>query len=148
MQQLWNRYFKPTYQKASFEDVQYCIQHPTECLLINTMQAGEQSCLIKGTLLFHQEETVMNDFIQQYDYSRQIVVYGKNTTDITAEKKYDQLLRLGFSNVYIYSGGMFEWLLLQDIYGSSEFSTTSKVLDMLKFKPAKTLGIMRLKYTT
>jgi hypothetical protein len=90
----------------------------------------------------------MNDFIQQYDYTRQIVVYGKNTTDITAEKKYDQLLRLGFSNVYIYSGGMFEWLLLQDIYGSSEFSTTSKVLDMLKFKPAKTLGIMRLKYTT
>jgi hypothetical protein len=146
MQPLWNRYFKTTYQKASFEDVQFCIQHPTEFLLINTMLAGEQSCLIKGTLSSHQEETVMNDFIHQYDYTRQIVVYGKNTTDNTVEKKYDQLLRLGFSNVYIYCGGLFEWLLLQDIYGRNEFPTTSNVLDILKFKPAKSFGTLRLTY--
>lgn len=140
--QLWNRYFKTTYQKASFEDVQFCIQHPTTFLLINTMSAGEQSCLIKGTLFSHQEETVINEFIQQYDYSPHIVIYGKNTTDITVEKKYDQLLRLGFSNIYIYCGGMFEWMLLQDIHGCTEFPTTTKVLDILKFKPAKTLGTL------
>jgi hypothetical protein len=42
---------------------------------------------------------------------------------------------LGFENVYIYRGGMFEWLLLQDIYGFDEFQTTSKITDLLKYKP-------------
>ena len=34
---------------------------------------------------------------------------------------------------------MFEWLLLQDIYGDDEFPTTTKELDILKYKgvPAK-----------
>jgi hypothetical protein len=30
---------------------------------------------------------------------------------------------------------MFEWLLLQDIYGAASFPTTSKELDILKYKP-------------
>jgi len=30
---------------------------------------------------------------------------------------------------------LFEWLLLQDIYGSEEFPTTSHELDILKYKP-------------
>jgi hypothetical protein len=42
---------------------------------------------------------------------------------------------LGFRNVCVYSGGMFEWLLLQDIYGATSFPTTSKELDILKYKP-------------
>ena len=32
---------------------------------------------------------------------------------------------------------MFEWLLLQDIYGNDNFPTTSKDLDILKYKPKK-----------
>ena len=42
---------------------------------------------------------------------------------------------LGFQNVYLYMGGMFEWLLLQDIYGIDEFPTTNKFLDILYYKP-------------
>ena len=38
-------------------------------------------------------------------------------------------------NVFIYSGGMFEWLCLQDIYGNELFPTTKKELDILKYKP-------------
>ena len=49
-------------------------------------------------------------------------------------KKYAQLTGLGFINVYIYPGGLFEWLLLQDIYGQDDFSTTKNELDHLKFK--------------
>jgi hypothetical protein len=66
---------------------------------------------------------------------REIIVYGKNTNDDTVHKKYQQLIGLGFKNVRVYPGGMFEWLLLQDIYGASSFPTTSKELDILKYKP-------------
>ena len=44
-------------------------------------------------------------------------------------------MSLGFYNVYLYNGGLFEWLLLQDIYGFDEFPTTKKELDILKYKP-------------
>jgi len=60
--------------------------------------------------------------------------------DTTVEKKYKQLASLGFSEIYLYSGGMFEWMILQDIYGNAEFPTTSKVLDILKYKPSRTFG--------
>jgi hypothetical protein len=56
------------------------------------------------------------------------------------------LLALGFYNIFIYSGGMFEWLILQDIYGDKEFPTTSKQLDFLKFKPNKKLNICLIDY--
>ena len=38
-------------------------------------------------------------------------------------------------------GGLFEWLLLQDMYGSDEFPTTNKELDVLKYKPISILNI-------
>jgi len=38
------------------------------------------------------------------------------------------------ANLYVYIGGLFEWLLLQDIYGDEEFPTTSKIIDILKYK--------------
>ena len=53
--------------------------------------------------------------------------------------------KLGLKNIYIYSGGLFEWLLLQDIYGEDEFPTTSKELDILKFKPVKYFNNLLLK---
>jgi hypothetical protein len=32
---------------------------------------------------------------------------------------------------------MFEWLLLQDIFGNEEFQTTSREIDLLKYKGKK-----------
>jgi hypothetical protein len=52
----------------------------------------------------------------------------------------------GFPEVYVYSGGLFEWMLLQDIYGQDEFPTTKKVLDILKWKPASQLIRPRIGY--
>jgi hypothetical protein len=66
---------------------------------------------------------------------KNIIIYGKNVNDMTVYDKYEQLLKLGFINVYIYPGGMFEWLCLQDIYSSELFPTTKKELDILKYKP-------------
>ena len=56
-------------------------------------------------------------------------------------KKYEQLVALGFTNVYVYVGGMFEWLLLQDIYGSELFPTTSEELDILKYKSQRIFDV-------
>ena len=41
---------------------------------------------------------------------------------------------------------MFEWLLLQYIYNNTDFPTTKKELDVLKFKPNKVLNISLLEY--
>ena len=54
--------------------------------------------------------------------------------------KYEQLSKLGLINIYIYPGGIFEWLCLQDIYGDELFPTTKKELDILKYKPRSKLN--------
>ena len=41
--------------------------------------------------------------------NKKLIVYGKNSSDETAEKKYSQLRTLGFSEIYLYTGGLFEW---------------------------------------
>ena len=57
-----------------------------------------------------------------------------NSSDINVHKKYSQLIGLGFIDVYIYNGGMFEWLLLQDVYGKDLFKTSSIELEILNYK--------------
>ena len=115
--------------------MQYAIKHKGSYILINTLPNDEQGCLILNTVSFNMEEKIINELLNQYVFrDKTIVVYGKNTNDDTVEKKYSQLLSLGFIEVYIYTGGMFEWMLLQDIYGKDEFPTTSKVLDILRYK--------------
>ena len=111
-----------------------------KCILINTLLSDEQHCLIRGTLSASLEEKTINDLLDKNEVHQQrIVVYGKNCIDESAERKAKQLMSLGFSEVFLYVGGMFEWMLLQDIYGESEFPTTGKVLDILKYKPIRML---------
>jgi|TARA_B110000285_G_C14777047_1_gene446716 hypothetical protein len=116
--------------KINYEDMIIVIKK-NECI-INTLLPDEQDCLIKNTINYKLEEKFINDNIK--NLSRNIIIYGKNSNDETVHKKYTQLIQLGFANVFIYTGGMFEWLCLQDIYGSDEFPTTSRELDILKYK--------------
>jgi hypothetical protein len=81
-----------------------------------------------------QEEIVINKLIKNENKNINIIVYGTNSNDEKIYKKSQQLISLGFFNVYIYLGGMFEWLLLQDIYGNELFPTTMKEIDILKYK--------------
>ena len=92
-----------------------------------------QGCLITGTMDASNETNVINQLIKS-DLERRIVVYGENACDEGLVNKYNQLIKLGFSNVHIYPGGMFEWLMLQDIYGDDFFPTTRKCSDILSFK--------------
>jgi hypothetical protein len=124
---------KKPISKIGFQDMQHAIQNDNY-IIINTLPAENQDCLIKNTLTIDKEEQVINQLIDKYT-QKPFIIYGKNAADSTVDIKYNQLVQLGFRDVYIYSGGMFEWMLLQDIYNKEEFPTTRQVLDILKYKP-------------
>ena len=126
-------------RKVNYEDVQALQKKTIKGLLINTLSADFQSCLINGTVPIIQEEKIINELITN-NPDIYVVVYGKNSNDESIYKKYKQLSDLGFSNVRLYIGGLFEWLLLQDIYGSDNFKTTIDELDILKYKPQSALS--------
>jgi hypothetical protein len=93
-----------------------------------------QECLIFGTIPIEKEEFLINQLLDKGSNHTNIILYGKNGTDSSTIKKRKQLIQLGFDHVFIYVGGLFEWLLLQDIYGSSEFPTTNPCKDLLAFR--------------
>ena len=119
-------------KKLSYEDIQI-VQKNKKYILINTLPNEQQECLISGTIDIQKEVSIINNSIKNAK-NISIVIYGMNNNDESIYKKHDQLKSLGFSNVYVYIGGLFEWLLLQDIYGKELFSTTSEQLDLLKFR--------------
>ena len=123
----------PSVRKVNFEDVQYAIKQRQNYLLINTLDMNEQGCLISKTVPVSNEENLINQYLNK-KINVNIIVYDKNANAPNLMKKYEQLFSLGFVNVYIYPGGLFEWLLLQDIYGTEDFPTTSVERDHLKFK--------------
>lgn len=132
--------------KINYEDVQYILKNPDGYLLINTLSNLEQECLIANTMDIKNEEGIINSFIKKGKKDIKIIIYGKHCNDEKSFNKYNQLTSLGFYNVYIYVGGMFEWLMLQDIYGENEFPTTTKQLDILKYKPPKVLNVSLIEY--
>lgn len=116
----------------NFEDMQSAIANKNY-IIINTLPENKQPCLICGTLDMKNEEEILNTYLKS-NKSIKIIVYGMNSQDESVNKKYEQLLALGFYNVFIYNGGLFEWLLLQDIYGKELFLTTTQERDILKYK--------------
>ena len=134
-------------QKVNFEDVQYIIKNADSHLLINTMPENLQNCLIINTIPIEKEENLINKLLNEgNDKNIKIIIYGKNSNDETPIKKYEQLSNLGFRNIYIYPGGLFEWLLLQDIYGNELFPTTTKQNDLLKYKSQKILNVPLIEF--
>ena len=128
--------------KINFEDVQEAINK--DYILINTLNIDNQNCLINKTLSADNEVSTINTMINSGRLDSYIVLYGENSTDNSVYKKYKQLFDLGFSNLYIYIGGLFEWLLLQDIYGFDLFPTSKREPEHLKYKGIKKLDIKML----
>lgn len=117
-------------QKISFQDMNTCIQRNYS--IISVMK--QDSCVIEGTIPIQKEEEMINRFYESGNFAHPIVIYGCNDCDENIVKKYRQLKELGFTKVYVYPGGMFEWLLLQDIFTDKHFHTSSKELNILKYK--------------
>ena len=130
----------------NFEDVQSIIgvsggsksRSYDQFLLISTLDASKQEHLIKNTISAQEEEAKINEIISGKNDDAEdiiLVVYGKHATD---------------EKVLVYPGGVFEWLMLQDIYGSELFPTnknntitnnTNKCLDtdLLEYRPPSIL---------
>ena len=140
----------PPIRRIGFEDVLIAIKSgrnytnntnqiksliSSQSCLINTMDPGSQTVLIPLTMPIANEEAKINEWLDKREFDIHIIIYGRNATDDTMDKKYQQLKSLGFSNVFVYSGGIFEWCLLQDIYGPKQFPTTTVIGDFLKYKP-------------
>lgn len=129
-----------TIEIIGFEDIKYAIKNTDKCILINTLKIGEQDILIKNTTMAEIEEDLINSLLENYHHlKKKVIIYGRNDCDESVLKKYNQILGLGFSQVFVYRGGLFDWLLLQEIYGSEEFPTTKKCQDLLNYRPVKKL---------
>jgi len=138
---MFSIFFKKNYKKLSFEDIQFVLVNKEQFMLINTLAIEDQGCLIPTTIEYMKEEEIINNCIKNYELSaKKIVIYGRNNTDESIIKKYNQLSDLGFNEIYLYVGGLFEWLLMQDVYGNEYFPTTRPMLDILKYKPERTFG--------
>jgi hypothetical protein len=133
-------------RKINYEDVQYVIKNAQDYILINTLNESDQECLIPNTVSFQKEELLINKLLKIGNKNVKIIIYGKHCNDEKIDVKYTQLTSLGFYNVFMYTGGLFEWLMLQDIYGDKEFPTTKKEIDFLKYKQNKILNIPLLEY--
>jgi len=109
------------------------INNPNDCIIINTLPNNLQDCLIKTTIPANVENNVINDLLHN-NKKKEIIIYGKNYKDKTVITKYNQLKKLGFTNVHIYFGGLFEWLLLREIYGDLNFLIMGNYSDILTYK--------------
>lgn len=135
--------------KIGFDDVCAILKRATpnsKTLLINTLPVHDQDNLILHTIPYQLEEARINNILADYSTRESvytIVVYGRNNADDSVDKKFKQLQGLGFTNVFIYYGGMFEWMLLQDVYGKTYFPTTNHhEHDPLKYMPKRKLDVM------
>lgn len=124
-------------KKVGFGDIVDFLNNKTSnVILINTLSSSEQNLLIKKTTPHDEEEKVVNDTFKN-GCTHIIIVYGKNCRDETVDKKYFQILNLGYieEKVFVYYGGLLEWCLLQDVYDIIHFPTTSKCVNILQFSP-------------
>jgi hypothetical protein len=131
------------YNLFNFEQIQEHIKNKS--IIINTLEASRQDCLITGTISIEDEIKLLNAYLKT-NKTILIIIYGRNNSDISVIKKHKQLQSLGFTNIALYLGGLFEWLLLQDIFGYDNFPTTTKTIDILKYKPHPILNISLIEY--
>ena len=124
--------------KVNFENIQDIINNNNNNnILLNTLLENKQYNIIKNTISIMNEETIINKLIDENNFEIKIFIYGENSSDMSIIKKYNQLKKHGFKHIYIYIGGLFEWLLLQDIFGDELFPTTKLDNNFLDFKPSK-----------
>jgi hypothetical protein len=122
-----------SYSSYDFDVISNKIMSEYDMVLINTMPDTQQSCLIKTTIKANKETEYINELYKR-NKKKEIIIYGKNHRDLKIIEKYNQLKKLGFTNVHIYFGGLFEWLLLKEYYGEINFPIDGKIGDISQYK--------------
>lgn len=122
-------------EKVSACDIKYIQQHsPNEYLIISTIQGNPTTIpFIKGTVNPYVEEHKINNILSNKNNETKIIIYGRNSQDMSVIQKYRQLLQLGLTNVYIYIGGLFEWLLLNKQYPTIFLIDNSQQVNLWDF---------------
>lgn len=127
-------YSMPSYNYYQLQDrMNKQKNNQNDIILINTLPITRQDCLIKGTLKAFIEVEFMNKLLKT-NKNKEIVVYGIHHTDTSVIQKYNQLKKLGFTNVHIYFGGMYEWLLLQEVFDTINFQTDGNIKNIVDYK--------------
>jgi hypothetical protein len=125
-----------TINRVNFEKVKDII-NDNNYIIISTLPQNKQDILIKNTISIHDEETIINNLLKT-NKNKKILIYSENSSDVSLVNKYNQLNKLGFNNIFLYIGGLFEWLLLNEVYGNDQFEIFNKsnaiIIDILKFK--------------
>ena len=126
--------------KVTYEYVKEIVTNQSPVFLLCTLKRDKERFAIVRTIGIDNEEDCINQLINKRQYNTTIVIYGENMYDPTVISKYKQLKQIGFINCYIYFGGLFEWFLLQDVYGCEMFPTKNTPLNgCLQFKPQSTI---------
>jgi hypothetical protein len=123
-------YSMPSY---NYHQLQDRMKNQNDIVLINTLPLTRQDCLIKGTLKALIEVEHMNKLLKT-NKNKEIIIYGLHHTDLSVIQKYNQLKKLGFKNVHIYFGGMYEWLLLQEVFDITNFQTDGYIKNIVEYK--------------
>ena len=88
-------------------------------LLFNGLKKQYHSCVIPGTIPYPAMRKVIKNMEEEDIAVVYCANYSCNASHKFAEKKLGHL-----ETVYIYSGGVFEWLLLQKKYGKKKYPTS------------------------
>jgi hypothetical protein len=116
----------PVVERAVFDDL-----NDSRYLVISVLSETEQDVLIQGTVACGNEVAEVEKAIQA---KRVIIIYGRNNHDDRVWLKYAQLKKLG-GKAKVYIGGLFEWILLQELYGNERFPLTSAKFDPYQYSP-------------
>ena len=128
--------------RISFSEMQRYTSPGSDSIIISTLPLDKQHCLIPNTISPKDEEKIINALITNNKRAN-IIVYGTNCNDSTVDIKHKQLIGLGLTCAKIYTGGMFEWLLLQEVYGADAFPSIGTELDLFLYQsPASTLKLL------
>jgi hypothetical protein len=122
-----------TYSSYDFDAISNKIITDYDMVLINTLPDTQQGCLIRHTIKANKETELINELFK-INKKKEIIIYGKNHRDLKIIEKYNQLKKLGFTNVHIYFGGLFEWLLLKEYYGEINFPIDGKMGEISQYK--------------
>jgi len=88
-------------------------------LLFNGLKKQYHSCIIPRTIPYSDMKKVIKNMKEENIAVVYCANYSCNASHKFAEKKLSHL-----ETVYIYRGGVFEWLLLQKKYGKKKYPTS------------------------
>ena len=107
----------------------YISDNTTGVILLATPDVDSKGWRIAGTLSPQTEEREINRVIQAYNASgkppkEKIVYYGLNAVDKSPDEQVAKLAGHGIA-ASVYRGGVFEWLLLREVFGAESYAVTS-----------------------